>query len=89
MVYGLDAVSPMEFLIPTPWVAQKLEWNGHEFSKRLDEVENLDEIRLRAVSGMYTLKPRQKSFHDNHIETKEFQRGALILACRLKQHTSK
>ncbi len=89
MVYGLDAILPMEFLLPTLRVAQTLEWNGHEFSDRLDELKKLDETRLRAVAAMYALKRRQKSFHDARIKTKEFKTGDLVLAYTLKQHTSK
>ena len=39
MVYGLDAILPMEFLIPTMRVAQELNWMGHELSERLEELE--------------------------------------------------
>ena len=70
MVYGLDAILPMEFLLPTLRVAKDLEWTGHELSERLDDLEKLDEVRLRAVIGMYALKRRQKSFHDARIKTK-------------------
>ena len=83
MVYGLDAILPMEFLLPTLRVATKLEWTGHELSKRLEDLENLDETRFRAVMGMYALKQRQKSFHDAKIKTKEFQKGDLVLAYTL------
>ena len=89
MVYGLDAILPMEFLLPTLRVAQALEWTGHEFSERLEELEKLDETRLRAVDGMYALKRRQKSFFDARIKTKEIQKGDLVLAYTLKQHASK
>ena len=53
LVFGLDAILPMEFLIPTLRVAKELEWTGHEFSQRLDQLEQLDEVRLKAVVGMY------------------------------------
>ena len=33
MVYGLDAILPLEFLIPTLRVAKELEWTGHELSE--------------------------------------------------------
>ena len=39
MVYGLDAILPMEFLIPIMRVAQELNWTGHELSERLEELE--------------------------------------------------
>ena len=89
MVYGLDAILPMEFLIPTLRVAKELEWTGHELSERLHELEQLDETRLSAVAGMYALKRRQKEFHDRHIKTKEFKLGDLVLVYTLKQFKAK
>lgn len=70
MVFGLDAILSMEFLIPNLCVAQKLEWTGHELFEHIDELEKLDETRLKAVADMYALKRRQKQFHDDHIVTK-------------------
>ena len=46
MVYGLDAILPMEFLLPTLRVAKELEWIGHGLSDRLEDLERLDEVRL-------------------------------------------
>ena len=89
MVFGLYAILPIEFLIPTLRVAKELEWTGHELSNRLIELEQLDEFRLRAVAGMYAQKRRLKKFHDAHIINKEFKKGDLVLAYTLKQHTSK
>ena len=89
LVFGLDAILPIEFLKPTLRVAKVLEWTGHELSKRLDDLEKLDEFRLRAVAGMYAQKRRQKKFHYAHIVNKDFQIGDLVLAYTLKKHTSK
>ena len=89
MVFGLDTILPIEFLIPTLRVAKELEWTGHELSERLNELEKLDETRLKAVTGMYALKRRQKQFHDNHILTKHFQLGDLVLVYTLKEFQSK
>ena len=44
LVFGLDAILPIEFLIPTLRVARELEWTGHELFERLDELEKLDEF---------------------------------------------
>ena len=38
LVYGLDAIMPIEFLIPTLRVATELEWTKH---KLLDKVKEL------------------------------------------------
>ena len=84
MVYSLDAILPMEFLLPTLRVAQTLEWTGHKLSKRLEDLEKLDETCLRAIDGMYAIKRRQKSFFDAKIKTKELQKGDLVLAYTLK-----
>ena len=34
MVFGLNAVLPIEFLIPTLRVAKELQWTGHEWSRQ-------------------------------------------------------
>ena len=70
MVYGLDAILPLEFLVATLRVAKELEWTRHKLSDSLEELEKLDETRLAAVAGMYALKRRQAKFHDHHILTK-------------------
>ena len=56
MVYVLDAILPMEFLIPIMRVAQELNWTGHELSERPEELKQLDETRRAVVAGMYALK---------------------------------
>ena len=68
LVYRLDAILPIEFLIPTLRVAKQLEWTGHEFSARLEDLEKLDEDRRLAVMGIYAEKRRQKRWHDQHCQ---------------------
>ena len=43
LVYGLNAILPIKFLIPTLCVAQTLEWTGHELAQRVADLEQLDE----------------------------------------------
>ena len=61
MVYGLDAILPLEFLVPTLRVAQEIGWTGHELLNRVKELKKLDETRLAAIAGMYALKRRQNN----------------------------
>lgn len=89
MVYGLDAILPLEFLIRTLRVAKELEWTGHELSQRIEELELLDEVRLKAVAGIYAQKRRQKQFYDAHVKNKHFNKGDLVLVYTLKQHAKK
>lgn len=59
LVYGLDAILPIKFLVPTLQVALQLDWSRHELSQRIDELEQLDETQLQVVVAMYAEKRRQ------------------------------
>ena len=89
LVYGINAILPMEFLIPTLRVAKELNWTGHELSERVEQLEQLDEVRLLAVVGMYAEKKRRKHWHDQYVKTKRFCRGDLVLLYTLKKHKRK
>ena len=89
LVYGLNAILPIDFLVPTLRVAKELEWTGHAFSERVDELEKLDETRLLAIVGMYAEKCRRKHWHDQNIKTNRFQKGDLVLLYTLKKHKRK
>ena len=60
LVYGLNAILPIEFLMPTLRTAAVLHWGSHAMSHRLSDLENLDETILAAVHAMYVEKRRQK-----------------------------
>ena len=70
LVYGIDAILPIEFFIPTLRVAQELKWTSHELFARIEELEKLDETRLKAVEGMYVEKHHQNRWHDRNLCTK-------------------
>ena len=53
LVYGQNAILPIEFLVSTLRVATELKWTGHELSERVNDLEKLDEIGLLAIAGMY------------------------------------
>ena len=89
MVYGLDAILHMKFLIPTMQVVHVLNWTKHELLDRLEEQEQLDETRLDTITSVYALKRRQKQFHDCHIITKHFKLGDLVLVFTLKELVAK
>ena len=86
LVYGLNAILPIDFLVPTLRVAKELEWTRHALSERVDELEKLDETRLLAIAGMYA---RRKHWHDQNIKTNRFQKGDLVLLYTLKKHKRK
>lgn len=86
LVFGLDAILPIKFLVPT---LTSLDWNGHEFLARVEQLERLDETKLHAVAAMYAKKRHQKCWHDNNIRSKEFQLGDLVLLYTLKKQKRK
>ena len=53
-------------------VASNLQWTWHELSKRINELERLDETRLLSIAGMYAEKRRRKHWHDQNIKTNHF-----------------
>ena len=44
LVYGQNAILPIEFLVPILRFATELKWIGHELSKRVNDLEKLDKI---------------------------------------------
>jgi len=64
LVFGLNAILPMEFLVPTLRIEKQLDWTRHELSERIEKLEELDETRLLAVMGIYVEKRRQKDWHE-------------------------
>ena len=89
LVFGIDALLPIEFLIPTLRIAQELKWTCHDLSDRIEDLEQLDETWLKVIEGMYVEKCYQKRWHNQNLHTKEFHKGKLVLAYTLKQHKCK
>lgn len=87
LVFRLDAILPIEFLVPKLRIAQKLEWMGH--AQRIEELEKLYKTRLQAIAGMYEEKRRQKQWHDKNLCTQEFHKGTLVLFYTLKKQKHK
>ena len=60
MVFGLDAILPMEFMIPIFCLAKELNLNGNQLLEGLEDLEKLDKTCLTIVHGMYALKRQWK-----------------------------
>lgn len=64
LIYGLNAILPINFLGLALCVAKELECNGHRLSKRIAELKTLDETCLLAIFGIYAKKQQMKQWHD-------------------------
>ena len=79
MVYGLEAVMPWEFLIPSLRIARIEKWDGHELHDRIYNLEKLDEERQIAVQGMIVEKQRRKQWYDRQLKDKNIHERDMVL----------
>ena len=52
LAFGLEAVMPMEFLVPSLRVAVRERLTEEALTKRLVDLEQLEETRIHAAYGM-------------------------------------
>ena len=89
LVYGLNVVLPIKFLMPTLRTAATLHWDGHALSHRLSKLQHLDETRLTVVHAMFVEKRRRKAWHNKNLRLQEFKEGDLVLLYSLKKDKQK
>ncbi|TYK02888.1 uncharacterized protein E5676_scaffold968G00270 [Cucumis melo var. makuwa] len=83
LVYGLDAVLPLEREIPSLRMAVQEELTIEDNVKlRLQELEALDEKRLEAQQALECYQARMSKAFDKHVKPRSFQVGDLVLAVR-------
>ncbi|MCO5575391.1 hypothetical protein L7F22_029191 [Adiantum nelumboides] len=80
MVHGIEAVVPLEFVVPSLRMAGHYDMDFNKVLKaRLEELQRLDEIRQRALLEQQIVQQRRKHWHDNKTKVKEFKQGNLLL----------
>ena len=80
LVYGQEAIIPMEYIIPSLRVSQITEIaDTHNMNERLAQLLALEEDRFIAGFHQKVQKAREKAWHDRHIKSKTFQIGDLVL----------
>lgn len=74
LLYGREAIVPVEFIIPNLLVAMSLQLSEEDSLKeKLHELQGLEEERFLAEFHWRVQKDRQKAWHDRHIKRKNFQ----------------
>ena len=75
LVYGLEAVVPMEYLVPSLRIAT---FTGMDdtgaIQNRLAQLVELEEDRFIAGFHQQVQKEREKAYHDRHIKKKSFMK---------------
>ena len=89
LVYGVEAILPLELQIPSLRVAIQEGLTSEENDKlRLTELEALDERRLQAQQKMECYQARISRAFNKKVQPRSFQVGDMILAVRRPRITS-
>jgi hypothetical protein len=80
LVYGLEAVVPMEYLVPSLRIAAFTDMDDTGVvQERLVQLVELEEDKFIAGFHQQVQKEREKAYHDRHIKKKYFKQGDLVL----------
>ena len=80
LVYGTEAIFPIEKEIPTLRVALDARLGEREsLQARLMELTRLDELRMLAQQSLEAMQRRRKAWHDRHIKVRQFKIGEQVL----------
>lgn len=83
MVYGVEAILPLERQIPSLRIAiQEGLTNEDNARLRLEELEALDEKRLEAQQRLECYQARLSKAFNKKVRPRSFQVGDLVLAVR-------
>ena len=80
MVYGIEATLPIEFEMGSLKVAIGTRLNDNEsLRNRLEDLEELDEKRQRAVQHMEAIQRWRKVILDKRHKKRALERGMLVM----------
>ena len=83
LVYGVEAVLPLERQIPSLRIAIQEGLTNEENARlRLEELEALDEKRLEAQQRLECYQARLSRAFNKRVRPRSFQVGDLVLAMR-------
>jgi hypothetical protein len=80
LVYGLEVVVPMEYLVPSLRIASFTDMDDTgAVRERLAQLVELEEEIFIIGFHQQIQKEREKAYHDRHIKKKTFKQGDLVL----------
>jgi hypothetical protein len=85
LVYGLEVVVPMKYLVPSLRIVSFIDMDDiGVVRERLAQLVELEEDRFIAGFHQQVQKGREKAYHDRHIKKKVFKQGDLVLVYNSK-----
>ena len=81
LVHGVEAVTPVEYEIPSLKIAIHVLPDTTELEEHLLHLEHLDEQRRDALAANKAYKNRVKNQYDKSIKPRIFSKGELVLLC--------
>ncbi|KAL0394676.1 UNVERIFIED_CONTAM: hypothetical protein Slati_4433800 [Sesamum latifolium] len=88
LIYGVEAVLPLEQQIPSLRIAIQGLTEEENARLRLEELEALDEKRLEAQQRLECYQSRLSKTFNKKVRPRSFQVGDLVLAVRTYNHNS-
>jgi transposase InsO family protein len=89
LVYGLEVVVPIEYLVPSLRIASFTDMDDTGvFHERLAQLVELEEDRFIAGFHQQVQKEREKAYHDRHIKQNEFMQ-ILVYDSKFLRHPGK
>jgi hypothetical protein len=80
LVYGLEAVVPMEYLVSTLKIVAFIDMDDTgAVQERLTQLVELEEDIFIAGFLQQVHKEQEKAYHDRNIKIKEFNQGDMVL----------
>ena len=80
LVYGMEAVLPIEVEIPSLKVLRKIELEKTEWVQaRYEQLNLIEEERMKAICHGQLYQKRMIKAHDKNIPLRQFQEGKLVL----------
>jgi hypothetical protein len=80
LVYGLEVVVPMEYLVPSLRIVSFTDMDGTGVvQERIAQLIEIEEDIFIAGFHQRVKKEREKAYHDMNIKKKEFKQGDLVL----------
>ena len=80
LVYGMEAVLPIEVEIPSLRVLKEVELEEAEWVQaRYEQLNLVEEKRMKAICHGQLYQKRMMRAHDKKIRPRQFQEGELVL----------